>query len=113
MDARGQRVPPEPVDVAIGALGLVGLADVSRETLDRLLAFVALIEKWQKATNLIAPSTVADIWRRHVADSAQLVAIFPEARTWLDLRSGAGFPGLVIAILIAERGGDAHLIESD
>ncbi len=87
---------------------------VSRETEERLALFVALVEKWQKAENLIAPSTLRDIWTRHVADSAQLVPLFPDARRWLDLGSGGGFPGLVVAILIAGRAGArVHLVESN
>jgi 16S rRNA (guanine527-N7)-methyltransferase len=106
-------LPTSPAAAAADALALAGVGDVSRETLDRLALYVALVEKWQRATNLIAPGTVGDIWRRHVADSAQLVALFPEAKAWLDLGSGAGFPGLVIAILRAEAGGHVHLVESD
>jgi len=101
------------VQTAAEALALVGLPDVSRETLDRLAAFVALLEKWQGRTNLVAASTLGDVWRRHVADSAQLVSLFPEAQNWLDLGSGAGFPGLVIAIIRAERRGHVDLVESD
>jgi len=96
------------------ALAEAGLANVSRETLDRLAAFVRLVEKWQKAQNLIAASTLPDIWRRHVADSAQLVALKPGARRWLDLGSGGGFPGLVIAILMRDKpDARVHLVESD
>ncbi len=87
---------------------------VSRETIERLETLVALVRKWQPAENLIAPNTLAQIWQRHVADSAQIVPLFPEARQWLDLGSGAGFPGLVIACLIAERpGARVHLVESN
>jgi 16S rRNA (guanine527-N7)-methyltransferase len=107
-------VDDRSVAPAADALALAGVENVSRETLDRLATFVALLEKWQSATNLIAPRTLAEVWRRHVADSAQLVAIFPEARIWLDLGSGAGFPGLVVAIILAERGGGhVHLVDSD
>jgi 16S rRNA (guanine527-N7)-methyltransferase len=96
------------------ALAEAGLADVPRETLERLTVFVRLVEKWQKAQNLIASSTLADIWRRHIADSAQLVALKPEATRWLDLGSGGGFPGIVVAILLAGRSGAmVHLVESD
>ncbi len=97
-----------------GLSALTDIVPVSRETGERLAAYVALLEKWQRAENLIAPSTVPQIWRRHVADSAQLVALFPQARRWLDLGSGAGFPGVVVAILHA--GTDAaavHLVESN
>jgi len=88
---------------------------VSRETIDKLLAYEALLRQWQKTINLIAPSTLETIWARHFADSAQLLALAPPgAKTWLDLGSGAGFPGLVVAILLAERGGaNMTLIESD
>jgi 16S rRNA (guanine527-N7)-methyltransferase len=96
-----------------GASALRGLVDVSRETGSRLQTLVDLVRKWQSSINLIAPSTVGEIWRRHVADSAQLVALFPDSRRWLDLGAGAGFPGLVIAILLAGSGGHVHLVESN
>jgi 16S rRNA (guanine527-N7)-methyltransferase len=76
---------------------------VSRETLDRLATYEALLRQWQKAVNLVAPGTLENIWHRHFADSAQLLALAPQARAWLDLGSGAGFPGLVVAILLADR----------
>ncbi len=97
-----------------GPEALTDIVPVSRETGERLAAYVALLSKWQKAENLIAASTLPLIWRRHVADSAQLVALFPEVRRWLDLGSGGGFPGLVVAILLAEQSGAAvHLVESN
>lgn len=76
---------------------------VSRETLDRLVTYEKLLQQWQKAVNLVAPSTLGDVWHRHFADSAQLVPLAPQARTWVDLGSGAGFPGLVVAILLVEK----------
>ncbi len=70
-----------------------------------------MLEKWNPAINLVGRSTLADAWRRHVQDSAQLLAHAPAGATrWLDLGSGAGFPGLVLAILGA---GEVHLVESD
>jgi 16S rRNA G527 N7-methylase RsmG len=75
---------------------------VSRETLARLVTYEALLGQWQKAKNLVGPSTLDALWHRHFADSAQLVALAPTAKTWIDLGSGAGFPGLVVAILLAE-----------
>ena len=88
--------------------------DVSRETLDQLLCYVALLEQWQPRINLVAGTTLPDVWHRHVADSAQLLAFAPNAQTWLDLGSGAGFPGLVIAIMAHGRPGPrVTLIESD
>ena len=88
---------------------------VSRETLARLVTYEAMLKRWQKTINLIAPSTLPDIWHRHFADSAQIWSLKPEAATtWLDLGSGAGFPGLVLAIMAAEHGGTRHtLVESD
>jgi 16S rRNA (guanine527-N7)-methyltransferase len=83
------------------AVALVG-STVSRETWARLDGLVALLLKWQAATNLIAPSTLSEIWTRHVADSAQLLRIVPNARAWVDLGSGGGFPGLVIACAMAD-----------
>jgi 16S rRNA (guanine527-N7)-methyltransferase len=90
------------------------LVPVSRETGDRLAVYVDLLARWRKATNLIAESTFASVWTRHIADSAQLLALAPEARRWVDMGSGAGFPGLVIAIALADvPGAIVHLIESD
>ncbi|HJU29897.1 MAG TPA: 16S rRNA (guanine(527)-N(7))-methyltransferase RsmG [Hyphomicrobiaceae bacterium] len=75
--------------------------DVSRETLGRLETYAALLAQWQKAVNLVAPATLGEVWGRHFADSAQLAGLAPGARTWVDLGSGAGFPGLVVAMLMA------------
>jgi 16S rRNA (guanine527-N7)-methyltransferase len=87
---------------------------VPRETVERLTIYEALLRQWQKATNLIAPSTLDEIWPRHFADSAQLVALAPDAANWLDLGSGAGFPGLVIAIIVANHDTrSVHLVESN
>jgi 16S rRNA (guanine527-N7)-methyltransferase len=90
------------------------LVPVSRETEDRLAAFVDLLERWRNKTNLIADSTFASVWTRHIADSAQLIALAPKAARWIDMGSGAGFPGLVIAIQLADvPGALVHCIESD
>jgi 16S rRNA (guanine527-N7)-methyltransferase len=96
-----------------GDNALSGIVGVSHGTLSRLTRLVELVETWHSAENLIATSTLPDIWRRHVADSAQLVPLFPEARDWVDLGSGAGFPGLVVAILLAEKSCTVHLLESN
>ena len=70
--------------------------------------------RWRKTTNLIAESTFQSVWTRHIADSAQLLALAPDARRWVDMGSGAGFPGLVIAIQLAGvPGAVVHCIESD
>ena len=76
---------------------------VSSRTLARLEGYERLLRQWQGAVNLVAPSTLAAIWHRHFADSAQLVSLAPAAQTWVDLGSGAGFPGMVVAIVLADR----------
>ena len=86
---------------------------VSRETLTRLLAYQALLGRWQQRINLVGPATLEDFWSRHAADSAQLLALAKDRRVWLDLGSGGGFPGLVVAIMLTETGGHVHLVESD
>jgi 16S rRNA (guanine527-N7)-methyltransferase len=97
-----------------GLAALAGIVSVSRETGARLERYVALLKKWQSAENLVAGNTLPTVWRRHVADSAQLVALFPQAHVWVDLGSGAGFPGMVTAILLADvPGARVHLIESN
>ncbi|MEM7119933.1 MAG: 16S rRNA (guanine(527)-N(7))-methyltransferase RsmG [Pseudomonadota bacterium] len=95
----------------LGPDGFQAAMAVSRETLDRLQIYADLLVKWQKSLNLVGPSTLDDLWRRHMQDSAQLLRFIPEeTRSLLDLGSGAGFPGLVLAIL-GVRG--VELVESD
>lgn len=90
---------------------LAGQIDVSRETMDRLAAYVALVEKWQQRVNLVSASTLPDIWMRHIWDSAQLAPLVPASTgRILDVGSGAGFPGLVLAALCDA---ELHLVESD
>jgi 16S rRNA (guanine527-N7)-methyltransferase len=87
------------------------LTNVSRETLGRFETYAALLVKWQKAINLVGPKTLEDIWRRHFLDSAQLWSLLPPGiRSIVDLGSGAGFPGLVLALMGIP---EVHLIESD
>jgi 16S rRNA (guanine527-N7)-methyltransferase len=87
---------------------------VSRETCIRLERLERFFLKWAARTNLAAPSTLDDVWRRHVLDSAQLFPLAPAARRWLDIGSGGGFPGLVIACLLAETPGSSiDLVESN
>lgn len=86
-------------------------ADVSRETLARLKRYLELLEKWNRRINLVGRGTMDDPWRRHMLDSAQLRPLIPDSATSLaDLGSGAGFPGLVLAIMGVE---NVHLIEAD
>jgi 16S rRNA (guanine527-N7)-methyltransferase len=92
---------------------LDGAGGVSHETIRRLQAHVDLLRRWQPRLNLVAPDTLADIWSRHVVDSLQLLDLAPQACTWLDLGSGGGFPGLVLAAALRERDGGVILVESD
>jgi 16S rRNA (guanine527-N7)-methyltransferase len=90
----------------------LALTPVSRETLDRLDRFVAVLLEWQQRMNLIASSTEPKLWTRHIADSLQLLALAPQARIWVDVGTGAGFPGVVIACALADRPGAlVHLVE--
>jgi 16S rRNA (guanine527-N7)-methyltransferase len=84
-----------------GAESFAEAFNVPHETILKLTRYADLLTHWQKSTNLVAPSTLPALWSRHFADSAQLLGLAPEERLWLDLGSGAGFPGLVIAILQA------------
>ncbi len=95
----------------LGPSGFAKLANVSRETLDRLVAYVELLTRWNRRINLVGRDTIGDIWRRHILDSAQLYPLIPpKARILVDLGSGAGLPGLVLSILGVP---EVHLIESD
>jgi 16S rRNA (guanine527-N7)-methyltransferase len=90
------------------------LADLPEETLRRLEIYANLLEKWQRAVNLVGKSSLDDLWIRHFADSLQVAEAVPEARRWLDLGSGAGFPGLVTAIRYADDPGAlVHLVEAN
>ncbi|MFK0386084.1 16S rRNA (guanine(527)-N(7))-methyltransferase RsmG [Agrobacterium sp. NPDC090273] len=87
---------------------------VSRETQERLELFIELFKKWNKTTNLVAPSTLTELWSRHVADSAQIFQLSPEPKRWVDLGSGGGFPGVITAIFLAElNDGWVDLVESN
>lgn len=93
---------------------LAHLPGVSRETLDDLSQYVDLLMHWQMRINLISPTTLSDVWMRHIVDSAQLYALEPQAKLWLDIGSGAGLPGLVLAILLRRNpGARVHLVESN
>ena len=92
------------------------LIDVSRETMALLKQLRTLVEKWNKSINLISKSTVPDMWNRHIIDSAQIFYARKKSfKKWLDMGSGAGFPGLVVAILAQDKNinGEIVLVESD
>lgn len=108
-------MPMTPEEFA--KVGLPKLSpDVSRETLSRLQAYADVLAKWQAKINLVGSATLPDVWQRHFLDSAQLYPLLPkQARVVTDLGSGAGFPGLVLAIVAEAAGRDIqwHLVESD
>ena len=108
-------MPGEKVAATIrGPEDFAEVFKVPRETIHRLVRYADLLAHWQKSTNLVAPSTLPLLWSRHFADSAQIRGLAPEARLWLDLGSGAGFPGLIVAILQAGKPNfRMHLVESN
>ena len=110
MTREAKSVPPSALasDKAVA----LALTPVSRETEARLDRFVKLLLEWQAKTNLIAPSTLPHLWTRHIADSLQLLSLAPSAKRWIDLGSGGGFPGVVLACALAETAGaTVHLVE--
>jgi 16S rRNA (guanine527-N7)-methyltransferase len=95
----------------LGASGFAEIFPVSRETLARLEAYAELLTRWSARINLVGRDTLPDLWRRHMLDSAQLRPLVPDdAKSLIDLGSGAGFPGLVLAILGVP---DVELVEAD
>ncbi|SCY44097.1 16S rRNA (guanine(527)-N(7))-methyltransferase RsmG [Microvirga guangxiensis] len=87
--------------------------NVSRETQEKLQILEQELRRWQVIKNLVGPATLDQIWDRHIVDSLQLLELAPDAKTWVDLGSGAGFPGLVVAIVGQERGLKVQLVESN
>ncbi|HYG26711.1 MAG TPA: 16S rRNA (guanine(527)-N(7))-methyltransferase RsmG [Caulobacteraceae bacterium] len=101
---------PEPPEDARALQAAFGASDAQLADLE---AFRALLGEWNEKMNLVGPSAMASFWPRHVWDSAQLLLVEPRAKTWADLGAGAGFPGIVLAILLKETpGAHVHLIES-
>ncbi|TAK46778.1 MAG: 16S rRNA (guanine(527)-N(7))-methyltransferase RsmG [Xanthobacteraceae bacterium] len=104
--------PPVADALARDREAALALTPVSRETATRLDRYLALLMEWQRKTNLVAPSTLDSLWTRHVADSLQLTRLTPQAQIWVDLGSGGGFPGVVLACALAETpGATVHLVE--
>jgi 16S rRNA (guanine527-N7)-methyltransferase len=104
---------PTPLPIlASDKAAALSLTPVSRETELRLDRYVDLLLEWQAKTNLVAPSTLPNLWTRHIADSLQLLTLAPSAKIWADLGSGGGFPGVVLACVLAETSGaTVHLVE--
>jgi len=113
--ARSRTTPgASAINLSADRARALALTPVSRETLDRLDRLVDVLLTWQRRVNLIAPSTEPTIWTRHIADSLQLLALAPQARIWVDLGSGGGFPCLVVACALADRAGSqVHLVEAN
>lgn len=105
-----QLAPKEELDEVRRQLSAI--TPVSRETIERLERYRQVLHRWQAKTNLVSPDTLAQFWTRHVADSLQVLPLSPEASTWIDLGSGGGFPGLVLAIANRGRNSRHILIES-
>lgn len=106
---------PQSAELSVSAkdrAAALALTPVSRETEARLDRYVALLLEWQAKTNLVAPSTLANLWTRHVSDSLQLLRLAPSAKSWVDLGSDGGIPGVVLACALAETpGARIHLVE--
>jgi 16S rRNA (guanine527-N7)-methyltransferase len=102
----------QQLDLASDKAAALALTPVSRETEARLDRYVALLLEWQAKTNLVAPSTLPNLWTRHISDSLQLLSLAPSAKAWIDLGSGGGFPGVVLACALAETPcATVHLVE--
>ena len=101
------------VDLSADKRRALALTPVSRETEKRLEIFVELLLFWQNKINLVSASTLGDLWKRHIADSLQLLPLAPDAKVWVDFGSGGGLPGIPIACALAgQPGARVHLIES-
>src|SRR4051794_12677926 len=111
--AEAQQSNITPADLAADRAHALDMVPVSRETAAKLDGFVDHLLRVAPHLNLIARSTLPNVWTRHIADSLQLLPLAPDAKCWIDLGSGAGFPGLVIACALADRAGaTVHLVES-
>ncbi|MEM8751659.1 MAG: 16S rRNA (guanine(527)-N(7))-methyltransferase RsmG [Pseudomonadota bacterium] len=91
------------------------LRGVSRETLERLEAYAAILARWNRKINLVSPRSIPDLWSRHIVDSAQLAAFGLGSGRWLDMGTGAGLPGLIVAAMFSETSPETSftLVEAD
>jgi 16S rRNA (guanine527-N7)-methyltransferase len=108
------QAPPQGKQPAISTdkAEALALTPVSRETEARLDRYVDLLREWQAKTNLVASSTLPNLWTRHISDSLQLLSLAPSARIWVDFGSGGGFPGVVLACALAQtQEALVHLVE--
>ena len=107
------RKKPYPVTVPASAQSFQNEFPVTDEVLAKLQTYADLLVKWQAKINLVGPDTLPNLWSRHILDSAQLAPLIEAGARVIDIGSGAGFPGLVLAILLKEQGIDLHVVESD
>jgi len=113
LTAAGGQGPGRSLKTIRGPEDFAEAFKVPRETIHSLVTYAELLIAWQARHNLVSAGTLAHVWDRHFADSAQVLRLAPRARVWLDLGAGAGFPGLVIAILQANHANfRMHLVES-
>ncbi|WOH66412.1 16S rRNA (guanine(527)-N(7))-methyltransferase RsmG [Bradyrhizobium sp. BWA-3-5] len=106
------KIQPAILPLAADKAEALALTPVSPQTVERLDRYVTLLLEWQAKTNLVAPSTLSNLWTRHIADSLQLLDLAPSAKIWVDFGSGGGFPGVVLACALAETpGANVHLVE--
>ncbi len=102
-----------PGQEVFGEAAFQAAASATDDQMEHLRSYLALLSEWNAVMNLVGPSALDAFWRRHAWDSAQLLAVEPDARRWADIGAGAGFPGLVLAILLkGEPGARIHLVES-
>jgi 16S rRNA (guanine527-N7)-methyltransferase len=102
----------QQLDLSSDKAAALAVTPVSRETEMRLDRYIGLLREWQAKTNLVAPSTLPNLWTRHISDSLQLLSLAPSAKIWVDLGSGGGFPGVVLACAMAGTpGASVHLVE--
>ncbi len=107
--------PPETTDLGEADSATIFVAETgcSSEVVDDLQRYRERLAEWNGRMNLVGPSALAAFWTRHALDSAQLLGLEPTARVWMDIGAGAGFPGLVLAVLLKGRvGACVHLVES-
>ena len=107
-------VAARPENLAVlSAEGFAALSGATPGQMDELERFRALLSDWNSRMNLVGPASLPDFWSRHAWDSAQLLQLAPDALTWADLGAGAGFPGLILALLRKDQPGfHVHLVES-
>lgn len=92
---------------------LQSIYSLDDEALNKLALYRKILTQWQSKTNLVAPSTLEFFWERHVADSLQILALYPDVKYWTDIGSGGGFPGMVLAIMLGQQGeGNVNMVES-